>query len=118
VSERADVWLNMDPDRSGLLPFAWEREMSFRAYVEWALDVPMFLIKRGGRVIANTEQTFRSFLKNGQHGERATLSDWRTHLNTLFPEARLKNTLEMRGADAQGRSELTALPALWKGLLY
>jgi glutamate--cysteine ligase len=118
VSERADVWLNMDPDRSGLLPFAWDRDMSFRKYIEWALDVPMFLIKRGGRVIANTEQTFREFLKHGQHGERATISDWRTHLNTLFPEARLKNTLEMRGADAQSRSQMTALPALWKGLLY
>lgn len=118
VSERADVWLNMDPDRSGMLPFAWERDMSFRRYVEWALDVPMFLIKRGGRVIANTEQTFRQYMKLGQHGERATISDWRTHLNTLFPEARLKNTLEMRGADAQGRTQLTALPALWKGLLY
>jgi glutamate--cysteine ligase len=118
VSERAHVWLNMDPDRSGLLPFAWERDMSFRKYIEWALDVPMFLIKRGGRVISNTEQTFREFLKHGQRGERATISDWRTHLNTLFPEARLKNTLEMRGADAQSRSQLTALPALWKGLLY
>jgi glutamate--cysteine ligase len=118
VSERAQVWLDMDPSRSGLLPFAWEKDMSFRKYIEWSLDVPMFLIKRGSGVIANTDQTFRAFLRDGCRGERATLTDWRTHLNSLFPEARLKNTLEMRGADAQSRALTCALPALWKGLLY
>jgi glutamate--cysteine ligase len=117
LSQRADVWLSVDPDRTGLLPFAWERDMSFRKYVEWALDVPMFLIRRGDRVEANTQQTFRAFLRDGRHGERAMLSDWRTHINTLFPEVRLKNTLEMRGADAQ-TAHTCALPALWKGLMY
>jgi glutamate--cysteine ligase len=116
--ERAAVWLGMDPDRSGILPFAWERDMSFQSYVEWALDVPMFLLKRGDKVIENTRQTFRSFMKDGVQGERATRHDWELHLNTLFPEARLKKTLEMRGADAQGPLLTPALPALWKGLLY
>jgi glutamate--cysteine ligase len=118
VSERADVWLHMDPDRSGLLPFAWEKDMSFRTYVEWALDVPMFLIKRKDHVTSNTEQTFREFMRDGRRGDRPVRGDWTTHLNTLFPEARLKNTLEMRGADAQPGPLLCALPALWKGLLY
>lgn len=118
ASERADVWLHMDPARTGILPFAWEKDMSFRRYVEWALDVPMFLIKRDDKVIDNTTQTFREYLQHGAHGERATSADWRTHLNTLFPEVRLKNTIEMRGADAQGRPLTCALPALWKGLLY
>jgi glutamate--cysteine ligase len=118
LSERADVWLHMDPDRTGLLPFAWERDMSFQAYVDWALDVPMFLIKRGNQVTANTEQTFRTYLREGRAGFHATRTDWKTHLNTLFPEVRLKNTLEMRGADAQSGELLCALPALWKGLLY
>jgi glutamate--cysteine ligase len=118
VSERADVWLHMDPDRTGLLPFAWEREMSFESYVEWALDIPMFLVKRDDHVTANTEQTFREYLHRGRRGDRATLADWTTHINSLFPEVRLKNTLEMRGADAQPGPLLCALPALWKGLLY
>ena len=118
ASERAEVWLHMDSARSGLLPFAWDKDMSFRRYVEWALDAPMFLIKRGSQVIPNTTQTFREFMRDGCRGERATMTDWRTHLNTLFPEARLKNTLEMRGADAQSRALTCALPALWKGVLY
>jgi glutamate--cysteine ligase len=118
LCERAAVWIGMDPDRSGLLPFAWERDMSFRRYIEWALDVPMFLIKRGSRVISNTQQTFREFLAQGAQGTRATRADWETHINTLFPEARLKRTLEVRGADAQPTASTCALPALWKGLLY
>lgn len=116
--ERAAVWLGMDPDRSGMLPFAFDAQMSFRAYVEWALDAPMFMVKRGTRVIPNTQQTFRTFLREGVQGERATLHDWEMHLNTLFPEVRLKRTIELRGADAQPANRTTALPALWKGLLY
>ncbi|MGB3051300.1 MAG: glutamate-cysteine ligase family protein, partial [Polyangiales bacterium] len=48
----------------------------------------------------------------------ATYGDWVEHLSTLFPEVRLKNTLECRGADVQRPDMLFALPALWKGLLY
>lgn len=117
-SFRAKVWLDMDPDRTGLLPFMWKEASSYRDYVEWALDVPMFLVKRGNKVLRNTSQTFRTFMKDGYQGERATRKDWETHLNTLFPEVRLKRTIEVRGADGQGAPLVCALPALWKGLLY
>ena len=118
LCQRAAVWLDMDPDRSGLLPFAWERDFGFARYVEWALDVPMFLIKRGDRVIESTHRTFRTFMRDGDGDERATLYDWELHLNTLFPEARLKRILELRGADAQSAERTCALPVLWRGLLY
>ncbi len=117
-SHRAAVWLDVDPDRSGLLPFAWSESFGYRDYVEWALDVPMFLVKRDGKVLRNTGQTFRAFMRDGFSGARATRSDWTTHLNTLFPEVRLKNTLEVRGADSQPTSMVCALPALMKGVLY
>jgi len=118
LSERADVWLHMDPDRSGILPFAWETDASLEDYVNWALDVPMFLVKRGSKLIENTGQPFRAFMRDGYDGTRAVAEDWVTHINSLFPEARLKNTLEVRGADAQPQSGTCAVPALWKGLLY
>jgi glutamate--cysteine ligase len=117
-THRGAVWLDVDPDRSGLLPFAWSDQARFVDYVQWALDIPMFLVKRGDRVLHNTGQTFRAFWSDGFEGERATREDWLTHLNTLFPEVRLKKTLEMRGADAQRGVLLPALPALWKGLLH
>lgn len=117
-SHRTMVWTDVDPDRSGLLPFAWEGELTYRRYVEYALDVPMFLIKRHGRLVLNTGQTFRSFLQDGYEGHRATRVDWETHLNSLFPEVRLKKTIELRGADSQDTALTCALPALWKGLVY
>jgi glutamate--cysteine ligase len=117
-SFRANVWLDVDPARQGLVPSVLEGERGFVDYVEWALDAPMFLVKRGTRVLENTGQTFRSFLADGFEGERATFADWETHLNTLFPEVRLKRTIEVRGADSLPASLSCALPAFWTGLLY
>jgi glutamate--cysteine ligase len=117
-SYRAHVWLHMDPDRSGLLPFAWKDHPRYLDYVEWALEAPMFLVKRGSKVYHNTGQTFRSFMNDGFQGVKANYNDWVVHLSTLFPEVRLKSTLEYRGVDAQRKEMSFALPALWKGLLY
>lgn len=122
-SYRAKVWLSVDPDRDGLIPKVLEEGRTFADYVEWALDAPMFVIKRGGLIIENTGQSFRSFMKYGFAGpdgvkHRATMDDWVTHLNTLFPEVRLKRTLEVRGGDSLPQSLTCALPALWTGILY
>lgn len=117
-SRRVRVWLGMDPDRSGLLPFAWNEAARYRDYAEWALDVPMFMVKRGNTVLRNTGQTFRAFMADGYRGATATGGDWESHLQTLFPEARLKRTLEVRCADSQDGSMVCALPAISKGLLY
>jgi len=118
VSYRAEVWLDVDPDRSGLVEPLWREGAGYADYVEWALGVPMFMFKRGETIFPNTGQTFRSFWKDGFQGQRPTQNDWQTHLNTLFPEVRLKKTIEIRGADAQSARLACALPALWTGVLY
>jgi glutamate--cysteine ligase len=118
LSYRGRVWLDVDPDRSGLLPTLWKKGARFDDYIEWALDVPMFLFKRNGHKIVNTGQTFRSFWQDGYEGHKPTLDDWKTHLNTLFPEVRLKKTIEIRSADSQSTEMKCALPALWTGIFY
>ena len=118
-SRRGNVWLNMDPARSGLIPALLRApKPSYRDYVEWALDAGMFLIKRHHRPVTNTGQTFRDFMANGYEGERATFGDWKLHLNTLFPEARLKSTLEVRSSDSLPSRLGCAVPALFTGILY
>lgn len=118
-SRRGFTWLNMDPDRSGLIPSLLQaKKPGYHEYIEWALDAGMFLFKRHGRVFANTGQTFRDFLANGYEGERATFGDWKLHLNTLFPEARLKSTLEVRSSDSLPLRLGCAVPALFTGILY
>lgn len=119
ASLRGDVWLRMDPARSGLIPPVLDNPRAgYADYVEWALDAGMFLVKRGERILHNTGQTFRDFLANGFDGERASVDDWKLHLNTLFPEARLKGTLELRSADCLPPDLAGSLLALWTGLLY
>ncbi|MDB4974224.1 MAG: Glutamate--cysteine ligase, partial [Myxococcaceae bacterium] len=113
-TRRGLVWLNTDPDRTGLLPFLWRDDASFEGYVAWALDVPMFLVKREGKVVHNTGQTFRAFMRDGYAGTQATAEDWFTHLGTLFPEVRLKKTIEIRGADCLPYALTPALSALSK----
>ena len=118
VTMRGLVWTSVDDSRAGLLPALWRKTARFDDYVEWALRAPMFILKRNGDAIPNTEQTFEDFLANGKDGMRATQADWRLHLNTLFPEVRLKRTIEIRAADAQGPALASTLPALYAGLLY
>ena len=117
-SYRARAWLDTDPDRCGLLPFAFRGDARFRDYVEWALDVPMFFVSRDGEYKPAGGMPFRAFMRDGWQGERATMADWELHLSTLFPEVRLKTFVEVRQADASSREMIRALPALWRGVLY
>jgi glutamate--cysteine ligase len=120
-SYRAEMWRDTDPDRTGLLPFAFENGMGFERYADYALDVPMYFVYRNERYIDVAGAPFRDFLKGKLQalpGVRPTLDDWADHLTTLFPDVRLKQFLEMRGADAGSFAAIWALPALWTGLLY
>jgi len=120
-SLRSEVWRDTDPNRTGMLAFVFEDGMGFDAYVEYALDVPMYFVYRDGRYIDVAGASFRDFLDGRLEplaGVRPTLDDWSDHLTTLFPEVRLKRFLEMRGADGGRWRRICALPALWVGLLY
>jgi glutamate--cysteine ligase len=121
LSFRSEIWRDTDPDRSGMLPWAFEPGMGFERYVDYALGVPMYFVKRGERYIDVAGQSFRDLMQGrlpGLPGERATISDWANHISTIFPEVRLKRYLEMRGADGGPWRRLPALPAYWAGLLY
>ncbi len=120
-SYRAEIWRDTDPDRTGLLPFAFEEGMGFERYVDYALDVPMYFVYRDGRYVDVAGASFRDFLAGklaALPGTKPTFEDWADHLTTLFPDVRLKRFLETRGADAGSFAQLWALPALWAGLLY
>lgn len=117
-SFRAACWLDTDPDRCGLLPFLYKEEVSFRDYAEWALDVQMFFVRRHHRYVHVPGLTFRRFMAEGWQGERATREDWDLHLSTLFPDTRLRQYVEVRGADSGPMELMRALPCLWRGMLY
>ena len=120
-SWRSRVWRDLDPARTGMLPFVFDDGFGFESWVDYALDVPMYFVYRDGRYINALGQSFRDFL-NGKlpamPGEIPTLSDWADHLTTIFPEARIKKFMEMRGADGGPWRRLCALPAFWTGIMY
>ena len=96
--------------------------MGFERYTDYVLDVPMYFVLREGRYIDASGLSFRDFLDGRLSvlpGQRPLLSDWVSHLSTVFPQVRLKQFLEMRGADAgDAVNRVPALVALWAGLLY
>ncbi len=120
-STRGLVWRHLDDARTGMIPFVFDEGFGFEAWVQYALDVPMYFVYRDGKYIDALGQSFRDFLKGelpALPGEKPTLSDWADHLTTLFPEARVKKFIEMRGADGGPWRRLCALPAFWVGLMY
>lgn len=121
LSMRSHIWLDTDRNRTGMMAFAFEDGFGYESYVDWALDVPMYFVKRGETYHDVAGASFRDLLagKLAQlPGERAVRSDWANHVSTLFPEVRMKRYLEMRGADVGGPEHIVALSAFWTGLLY
>jgi len=121
LSYRSHIWTDTDPDRTGMLDFVFEDGFSFERYVDYLLDVPMYFSYRNGEYIDLSGQSFRKFLRGelaALPGQLPTITDWADHMTTAFPEVRLKNYLEMRGADGGPWNRLCALPAFWVGLLY
>ncbi len=121
LSARAEVWLDTDADRTGIPAVVFEDGFGFERYVDWLLDVPMYFVMRDGGYVDLAGQSFRGFmagrLADQPHGA-ATVGDFADHMTTAFTEVRLKQFLEMRGADAGTPEMMLAQSALWVGLLY
>jgi glutamate--cysteine ligase len=120
-SYRSHIWTDTDNDRTGMLDFVFEDGFGYERYVDYILDVPMYFSLQNGEYLDLAGQDFKQFMAGNLAalpGTRATMKDWADHLTTAFPEVRLKQYLEMRGADGGPWNRLCALPAFWVGLLY
>jgi glutamate--cysteine ligase len=121
LSARSEIWRHTDAARTGMLAFVFAPGMGFERYVDYALDVPLYFVKRGAIYHDVAGARFRDLLEGrlaALPGERATVSDWANHLSTIFPEARLRRYLEMRGADVGPPERILALAAFCFGLFY
>lgn len=117
LNYRAHIWDHTDPDRCGFLPFLFDEGFGFERWVDYLLDVPMYFIFRDDNYFPSDGITFRKFLER-KHSFNPNMVDWETHISTVFPDVRLKQFIELRGADASCVSHIAALSALWVGLLY
>jgi len=118
---RGRVWQHTDPARCNVPEFVFSPTFGYEHYVDYALNVPMYFVRRNDKYIDVSGSSFRDFMQgklDALPGEVPTMGDWVDHLSTLFPPVRLKKFLEMRGADMSTYEMTVALPALWTGLLY
>ena len=121
IGYRTNIWQHTDDNRSGLIPFFFDKENSYEQYCDYALNVPMYFMNRNDDVIDVSGKNFKDFI-NGKlkeiNHEEANLDDWANHLSTIFTEVRVKQYLEIRPADPCSWSGICSIPAFWTGILY
>ena len=133
-SFRSHIWTKTDPARTGF-PAAVREGYTHRRWLDYLLDTPMMFLKLGGRWTPANGLTFRSWLEHGTLSPAArggaaggadpqgarqypSMADWELHQTSVFPEVRVKRTIEIRGADLVSLDLSVAFCALWHGLLY
>ena len=121
VSTRAHAWTDTDAARSGVPACVFDDYFGYEQWIDYILDVPMYFLHRGDDYIDVAGKSFRDYMDGmlpGFEGQLPTMADFKDHITTAFPEVRLKQFLEMRGADGGAWGNICALPAFWVGLLY
>lgn len=105
-----------------MLPIAFEDDFDFDTYADFALnDMPLLGIYKDEKFLGTGGKSFRDFMEgklDAVPGEKATMKDWVNHLNTIWPEVRLRQFLEMRGADNNSAEMIKGVQAFWIGLMY
>ena len=117
ASYRGHVWTRTDPARTGFPPSV-RAGYSHAAWIEYLLDVPMMFYRPAGQWAHANGVTFRRWMEEGIDGTFPTEDDWVLHQTSVFPEVRVKRTIELRGADVVSVDLSVAFAALWTGVLY
>ncbi|RME28529.1 MAG: glutamate--cysteine ligase [Deltaproteobacteria bacterium] len=116
-SYRAHIWTRTDPSRTGF-PRALREQYTHEGWVDYLLDVPMMFYKVDGEWLPARGRSFRVYMEQGFDGHRPGPDDWALHQTSVFPEVRVKHTIEIRGADCVDHDLAIAFCALWTGLMY
>jgi glutamate--cysteine ligase len=116
-SYRGHIWTRTDPDRTGFPP-GLRDDYSHQRWVDYLLSVPMMFYRREGTWQPAQGRTFSQWMTEGIEGCFPTAADWDLHQTSVFPEVRVKRTIEVRGADCVGPELALAFCAFFTGLLY
>ena len=82
------------------------------------MNSPMMFRLHNGEWVPAHGVPFHVFLNQGIEGAYPTWADWDLHQTSVFPEVRIKRTIEIRGADCVGHDMALAFCALFTGMLY
>ena len=104
-----------------MMAFAFRPGMGFERYVDYALDVPMYFVKRGERYHDVSGRASATSWRGGSTRCRASARPCRTGRTTCRPSSRgAAEALPSRcaGEDVGSAEMIVALGALFVGLLY
>ncbi len=112
--KRTEIWNNVDPDRSGIIPDVLKEDYGFRDYALYLWNAtPIFLPLDGKDEAVGMTKNRELF------ASRALDEPMIEHIISMFfPDVRLKQYIEIRGADSAEPARTFAYAALLKGLLY
>ena len=116
-STRGHIWTQTDPDRTGV-PDGLMSGWTHARWVDYLLTVPMMFRKTPDGWVHAGGMPFGAWMEDGADGTYPDWDDWELHQTSVFPEVRVKRTLEVRGADACPLNIALAGIALWTGILY
>ena len=117
MSYRGHIWTRVDPRRTGF-PSNVREHYTHAGWIAYLLDAPMMFYKRDATWLPSGGHTFRRWMTEGIDGRFPTADDWTLHQTSVFPEVRVKRTIEIRSADAVPVDEAIGFCALWTGILY
>lgn len=119
-SFRQKIWKETDPDRTGLVPEAFQAGFGFDEYARLAWNRPlMFAQAPDGRYVAAEGKSVADIAAGRLPGTLLTESNLTNAVQELFFEARLKpGYVEVRSLDGQAPADRYAAAALWVGILY
>ncbi|MFN6540913.1 MAG: glutamate-cysteine ligase family protein [Nostoc sp. EkiNYC01] len=119
LSHRAKYYLSLDPARCGCIPCALSGSMTFKDYIDWAIEIPAIASVVNGVCQPMYGRPFSSLLNTGfSDGSQPTFNNWRTHFSSIYTDIRLRNTIELRAIDGQAFEHIPAVCAFWTGLVY
>ncbi|MDO5328512.1 MAG: glutamate-cysteine ligase family protein [Coriobacteriia bacterium] len=125
---RYKVWQNTDPDRCGSIKSIFDNNFSIDTYVDEICSIPL-IYARGHMKDLYNEQLVYKIGKDLFYGPYSTdeiiigdpkLKDDEINqiLTMIFYDARLKNLIELRGADSMPRQYIMSYLSLIKNIFY
>ncbi len=112
--KRVDIWRNTDPGRCGIPEGLFSPDYGFGDYARWLCDIPLILKQKGSEITWIGSGTARQVYE----GEDTDEEDLAHIASMAFPDVRLKQFLEIRGADSLPEERMLSYAALVKGLIY
>ena len=111
---RTQIWNNVCPLRSNLVPGCLDRDFGFSDYASYLCEMPAIMVQKGGELIASHKSSLSHVFAEALIEE----ADIVRAASLVFPDVALKGHIEIRVADSMPIHMALAYTALIKGLMY